>query len=245
MEVFKTRFAYEYAARLSAIIYGDHDDIPRNILLDFFSDIEKMAKPDKKTLLHEFIFDVTYLDYEHYTGKAPDPAHYKAVLEEANIKCPKWMNEKQYSGHDGETDVLLNKAVKKLTPTVFQILFSDRTFLFSFQKEISRKIKTLKKKDYPDLLKFDGVFKRPQNIPSWLRSAIYYRDKGRCQLCWRDITGLVSPSRPREIQLDHMIPLAQSGSNDPTNFQLTCGQCNQGKSAKVHVEPARLVPYWE
>ncbi len=86
------------------------------------------------------------------------------------------------------------------------------------------------------------MLERPNYIPTWLKSAVFHRDKGRCQICWRDLTGLMEPVR--SMQLDHMLPLAASGTNDPTNFQLVCSECNLRKNKNVIVKPQRISPYW-
>jgi 5-methylcytosine-specific restriction endonuclease McrA len=49
---------------------------------------------------------------------------------------------------------------------------------------------------------------------------------GRCVYCARRFG-------PRlKSTIDHVLPLALGGSNDPTNLQLACGRCNSSKGAK-------------
>jgi 5-methylcytosine-specific restriction endonuclease McrA len=48
-----------------------------------------------------------------------------------------------------------------------------------------------------------------------------------------------------ELHYDHIVPLAEGGTNDPTNFQLLCGQCNL-KKGKRPLGTSNLYPvYWE
>ncbi len=73
----------------------------------------------------------------------------------------------------------------------------------------------------------DGVLRR-QAIPRWAKKAVFFRDRGRCVLCNRDLSGLLSLQN--EENFDHLVPLARGGINDVTNLQLLCGECNRQKS---------------
>jgi hypothetical protein len=241
VEIARTRFSYDYASRIAEFVY-DENGQDYWLIDDFYYDEVKIAQPCKSTLLHTLIVETLRSGYEWETGHFPQIDHYKELLADAGIKCPKWMNIDDFDEHVYQADKLILLAIEKILPTVFNILFSDRNFLFAFQKVVSKKIGTLKAVNHKNILKKDGVLKRPKHIPTWLRSAIYYRDKGHCQLCGRDITGLLTPTKLREIQLDHIIPLKEGGSNDPTNFQLTCQTCNGTKSGAIRVEPVRLTP---
>ncbi|NJO85681.1 MAG: HNH endonuclease [Synechococcaceae cyanobacterium RM1_1_27] len=70
--------------------------------------------------------------------------------------------------------------------------------------------------------------KTPQRIPipTSVRGYIFTRDKHQCQGC-----GKRDP-KPN-IQIDHIIPVAQGGSNDISNLQTLCRQCNQQKRDRM------------
>ncbi len=59
-------------------------------------------------------------------------------------------------------------------------------------------------------------------IPGSLRYKILARAKGCCEAC-----GISSDERALDI--DHILPKNQGGSNDETNLQVLCYQCNRGK----------------
>ncbi|MFD5254045.1 HNH endonuclease [Streptomyces bobili] len=75
---------------------------------------------------------------------------------------------------------------------------------------------------------------RRVKIPKWACRAIFFRDRGLCVKCDKDISGLVN--RFSLENFDHIVPLAAGGLNDITNLQLLCADCNNEKSARV--EPA-------
>ena len=62
-------------------------------------------------------------------------------------------------------------------------------------------------------------------IPLSVRKYVYERDNFQCQSCGKKGTEI-------QLNIDHIIPLAKGGSNDLSNLQTLCYQCNQAKSAK-------------
>ncbi|HAJ80471.1 MAG TPA: hypothetical protein DCO75_11950 [Fibrobacteres bacterium] len=45
--------------------------------------------------------------------------------------------------------------------------------------------------------------------------------------------------------LDHMVPLANGGVNDPVNIQLMCEKCNIQKGATLEVTGRRYPAWWQ
>lgn len=62
---------------------------------------------------------------------------------------------------------------------------------------------------------------------SVLRAQIIERDGEVCGYC-------AKPATPPFV--DHMVPLAKGGSNDPENLIVACGPCNGGKAGKTYSE---------
>lgn len=56
-----------------------------------------------------------------------------------------------------------------------------------------------------------------------LRFAILQRDGFRCRYCG-------TPAATAELQVDHVVPVAKGGTNDPANLVTACWLCNIGKS---------------
>ena len=72
-----------------------------------------------------------------------------------------------------------------------------------------------------------------QIIPPWAVRAVIARDRGACSECGINMA-IELASDP---QVDHIVPLAQGGTNDLMNLQLLCKTCNLTKGAKP--KPAR------
>ena len=70
------------------------------------------------------------------------------------------------------------------------------------------------------------------NGSKWIRPAkrlaIYIRDEFRCLSCNRDLRD----AAPVEINLDHLIPRSEGGTNDASNLVTACKRCNSARGAK-------------
>lgn len=137
--------------------------------------------------------------------------------------------------------------IDRLSDEVVQILFLNRQFLLNFNQMLA---------DYlelnDDILDYIGANVEIYNlnsrrksirkaIPRWVQKAVFYRDKGCCINCLKDLTGLISVDN--EINYDHIIPLAKFGMNDVTNIQLLCSDCNKQK-LHHHIYTSKMYKKW-
>ena len=124
----------------------------------------------------------------------------------------------------------LDELTERTTEEVFHIMFLNREILKNFNEHIAGIISSKGIEEFsPErrrLFKRDGVLKR-SSIPEWVKHAIFHRDKGRCTLCNKDLSGIISLQN--QDNYDHIVPLAKGGINDVTNLQLLCKQCNSRK----------------
>ncbi|MEM5529719.1 HNH endonuclease signature motif containing protein [Gammaproteobacteria bacterium AS21] len=240
--------AYSFADAAISAVRNPSDIAPGDIIADFFefrtnSFFEQIEKPQQYTLLHTFIYNINCFGIQHYLGKVDGEAiisDFGPILDGANIPRPVWFIPDEVESHINELRPLLDAATRLITEAVFQMLFANRTFLFEFNKFLSPFILGLQPHEHPCIIA-PGVVKRAY-FPVWLKNAIFHRDKGRCQLCGCDLTNIMVPTGKRHI--DHMVPLRASGTNDPTNFQLTCESCNTSKGAKVLATNHLSYTYW-
>ena len=56
-------------------------------------------------------------------------------------------------------------------------------------------------------------------------AAQHARQKGRCYWCDEKVG--------RRYHVDHIVPLARGGSNDPENLVISCRFCNLSRGAKL------------
>jgi 5-methylcytosine-specific restriction enzyme A len=66
---------------------------------------------------------------------------------------------------------------------------------------------------------------RSRYIPASIRVSVLNRDKYKCVFCGRN-------SQQIELEVDHIIPFSKGGSNDISNLQTLCFDCNRGKGVR-------------
>ena len=150
----------------------------------------------------------------------------------------------EYIGHlqeSGAYGQLLLQSVRE----VFYVLFSNRQVLALFNKFVAGYI-TEFDVDEPiaeeavSLFQKSGVLKRC-HVPTWVQRAVYFRDRGVCVSCHRDLSGILNIWSQKHF--DHIIPLRAGGMNDVTNIQLMCEDCNLKKSGKA-IDSPNLYQDW-
>ena len=212
--------------------------------------IEKLINPSRTTALHEFISGA--IDFIHgelfYDWPDLEIETHRDVVEKAGLSYPEESESRILDGTCSLEDKsavysVISAATEKIAiPSIFHALFADRNFIMDFQlclrNYVSENLDAV-----PDYALTAQKKLRRTHLPRWLKKGIFFRDKGICQLCGKDVSGLRNPLE--EIHIDHIVPLAQYGNNDPTNFQLTCRSCNVSKGASLKLERSRFVPYWQ
>jgi hypothetical protein len=169
------------------------------------------------------------------------------ALRHHGLECPgfrTWLHEEgreladisEDDIHDYHREMLLggqfDGLLDHLSEETFFVVFGNRALLQQFNNYASGWVSGLCVDEAPPelrkFLKRDGVLRRV-HIPEWARRAAFFRDRGACATCNRDISGLISLEN--EKNFDHIIPLDGGGLNDVTNLQLLCNDCNKKKGA--------------
>ncbi|QJT11507.1 HNH endonuclease [Aeromonas sp. 2692-1] len=218
----------------------------------------RLQKPDKISILHEYIFAMirTYISRDYRKNSElydkEDIDHLIQVFSEYGLSL---IPLEEYEISSEEVDdgdmfyrwFLSNEDIfmeywEKVTEDVFHIVFSNRRFLLQFSQSLAEYVEY--NKSYINEKVFDKgrKIKRCNRLPIWLKKAVFYRDHGRCVFCLADLSGLLATDR--KLHFDHIIPLARWGTNDPSNFQLLCKQCNLKKSCSPGATGLFYVPWW-
>lgn len=65
-----------------------------------------------------------------------------------------------------------------------------------------------------------------KKFPEWSKRAVIARDRGLCANCGQNLVGELKEA----YHFDHIVPLSRAGTNDLSNLQLLCANCNLKKS---------------
>lgn len=239
--------SYSLASSVWSLFFESPQDEIETLLESYFRPycrhrIRKLAEPHRWTLLHHYIHSLfwdLYEDFEHHSNDMLDLIiqEYVTILNFYEISYPSFVIPDETSDDYEYKASTIISCLRALLPSVrivndtFQLLFGDRVFLLKFNQEIAHIVqKCVTVEGHPNFAEKDGVLKRVY-LPQWLKRAVFYRDRGRCVVCGKDLTGTVS--RGEEVHYDHIVPLSQGGTNDPTNFQLMCKECNLKKAQQI------------
>jgi len=107
--------------------------------------------------------------------------------------------------------------VDRIANEMFYILFQNRDFLLNFNHYMS--------------IVHDHRFKHVY-LPQWVKRAVFFRDRGKCVVCNKDLSGQWSIVETGSIHYDHMVSLENGGLNDISNIQLLCDTCNLEKGVR-------------
>lgn len=220
-----------------------------------------IAKPRHISLLHQYIYAVIAIHHRYEYRKnadmyeADDIADIEALLDAYEIPYERF---EQFGPVIDEASAASRAELpfyqwfvaqepsfemlwERMTDETFHLLFANRSFLLSFNRNLADYL-SANRSLVPGEFRTAGGKVTRQPLPQWARDAVFFRDQGRCVLCHIDLSGLLSTDRVD--QFDHMVPLAQWGTNDPCNLQLLCEACNIRKAAGEAVTGHRYAAWW-
>lgn len=222
--------------------------------------VQKLCKFSKDSILHEYIFSTIAMyfhrDYRKNADmyEQSDIEEIEATFKEYGIKIHPFESfykkrKKDFESRDEafyewycDQENQFSSLWEAITEEVFQLLFANRMFLLNFNQSLASCLRDGEILIPSDYQEENGHIKRDGYIPSWVKKAVYLRDHGRCVLCQKDLTGLISTDI--SLHYDHIVPLNQWGANDPCNIQLLCDKCNLQKSGKEASTGIKYPAWW-
>lgn len=125
---------------------------------------------------------------------------------------------------------------------VFFLLFSNKKFLFDFNLMISE-YTTPNNLPHDVFNEYNHII-RCTFIPKWLENGVLYRDRATCQQCGADLSNSFFIQDSGRLHFDHIVPLEKGGTNDATNFQLLCANCNLAKNDALQIPSYYYQMFW-
>jgi hypothetical protein len=205
------------------VVWEEIDDIDINRMQAIQRDYPPSALEDLKPTVLPISLAFDYYEIEHTPFEEWPSEHEKtfqaATADDVSEYYCEIRIEESY-------EKLIDRAVSE----VFFILFQNRRLLFVFNEMMASQVAETELDELdPEIAQqfsAPGVLKRV-NIPKWARNAVFFRDRGHCTLCHRDLSGTLNIGSIENY--DHAVPLAKGGLNDVSNIQLLCQECNLRK----------------
>ncbi len=119
----------------------------------------------------------------------------------------------------------------KKTPNTLQKLArrAARNLINNNREETTHKTETNKPKTTKNTIRKSkaqhNTSTRSRNISKSVRVSVLNRDRYKCVFCGRS-------SKKVELEVDHIVPFSKGGSNDISNLQTLCFDCNRGKGSR-------------
>src|SRR5690625_1077504 len=210
--------------------------------IEYFQDLEEEISLIEGVydLREAFIFIRGLLQETNLVPDIPKPK-FVECNDERHTSCSCYKGYQRWLKYVSQNYDYISKLI---THSAFQVIFQNKSFLSEFQLKLS---KLLQKEieyisnNYSEYLTSKQKIKRVY-LPKWLKNAIYHRDEGTCVMCRCDLSGLLR--RQNKIHFDHIVPLNMYGTNDPSNLQLLCEQCNLTKGGEVVITNPVNIPCW-
>jgi len=139
-------------------------------------------------------------------------------------------------------EALLEQTVRE----TFYLLFGNRPLLMLFNQmmadQVAQTVVTELSADDAANFEKDGTLRRVRP-PDWVKRAVFYRDRGMCCICRKDLSGILNIWTDQHF--DHIVPLAEGGLNDVTNLQLLCDRCNLKKRDKDAITSSEYEDWYD
>ncbi|MDF9824486.1 hypothetical protein M2475_000796 [Breznakia sp. PF5-3] len=202
------------------------DDLDAKILIEHISSIVSILDEYGVFYSNDYIQKILVLDNEYKLTDYSNEKNYRCFI--------KWLID--------DILVFFDKIELDIVDSVFYLLFNNKNFLFKFNSYLAEYVNS----NYLGSDCFNNYkhIKRLKYISKWLQKGVLYRDNGKCQHCGKELSGLLTITKSKELHLEHIIPLEKGGTNDATNFQILCDNCNLKKGDKLYMPNYKYQMYW-
>lgn len=98
--------------------------------------------------------------------------------------------------------------------------------------------KAKEKAERAEIEKSAGVVKRLERKPigAKLRAMVLDRDGRKCVMCGKTAKDKHADGSPVTLEVDHILPVAQGGTNCESNLRTACNKCNLGRGARKDID---------
>jgi hypothetical protein len=242
--------ALDLVSTLERFIYrtpmDDNEEVHFQEIDEYLQDYALEAREiSENSALHKILNDLAYVEFYLYlyddldwVDEYTDFSDYAIkMFKHMNIPVPKEFYRKTATGILNARDLhadLFQSGLNSFVESAFAHLWFRKAFLFDFNIRLAEKISPLLKSEHPEL-ESDGRLPRAQHFNKWIIDLIINREAGLCHYCKNPVAipGLYNQT----YDIDHMVPIARGGTNDPTNLVLSCSICNNKKRANIQSIP--------
>lgn len=236
--------AYELILAVERYVYNAPDSSNEAIHheeIDLSSIAIQSIVISENTALHKVLYELAYIEFYLYLYDDIDwisdisnfSNYVTSMLAAMRLEVPsEFLSLRQsdiYDAREKYRNYFLS-GLNHIVDSAFSVLWYRKSFLLDFNQKMAATIQPLKKIEFP-ALEQDGRVPRATYFKKWIKDSIVHRERGLCHYCGHHV---VTPAIPnQEYDIDHMVPIAQGGTNDPTNLVLSCPVCNNVKRASV------------
>lgn len=225
-----TGFTPYYFAHVTFNIVRQYQHFLRNVE-DIFGDMSGQGLTrsfPKFSNLHVFI-EATAMDLLYESYEYDDCERYLIMDFVEHVDKKKFVSDSSDidAYYEAPLEEWFASSFEDFIEEIFHILFADVAFLQRFNWMTTGYLENWLEHEQG---KYPASYLERPKIPQFVKDAIYFRDRGECRQCKVSIDRSISPFQKEHY--DHIVPLSLFGSNDITNLQLLCPECNLKKSNK-------------
>lgn len=208
-----------------------------HVLSEFFE--EDMFKHDESN--YKYCQNNCYINFKPYADSVFEEYGIKGYSLEEEIRS--YIDVEKHQQELIESGILW-ELYRLIGSEIFYFMFNNRDILLRFNLLIAQVLQGVNYHNFnsegANYFNKKGVLKRAR-IPEWCKTAVFFRDRGRCCFCHQNLSGTLSMDNNKHY--DHIVPLGKGGLNDVANIQLLCSSCNLNKGER-EIKTSNIYERW-